>query len=245
MLATGHSRFPAVGEDKDDVLGILLAKDLLRGGVADNGPGTVRELLRPAVLIPESKKLNLLLKEFRLSRNHMAIVVDEYGGVSGLLTIEDTFGKHGVKLKAGSLVVYPSTSIHEVAPVTKGARRWLNLGFMRIQPSELLKIAMPLLLAWFFQKREAMQRASDYAIAAVMLLYMAITRMRGAPIDMECVDTIARYLFYAFIIDFALESLDLLDWKSMDRAMEIGYRNTCERLADGELERLRAIYAKA
>ncbi|MET0807367.1 MAG: transporter associated domain-containing protein, partial [Pseudoxanthomonas sp.] len=57
--------------------------------VADNGPGNVRELLRPAVLIPESKKLNLLLKEFRLSRNHMAIVVDEYGGVAGLVTIED------------------------------------------------------------------------------------------------------------------------------------------------------------
>ena len=89
VVESGHSRFPVHGENKDDILGILLAKDLLRGVVADNGPGTVRELLRPAVLIPESKKLNLLLKEFRLSRNHMALVVDEYGGVAGLVTIED------------------------------------------------------------------------------------------------------------------------------------------------------------
>jgi magnesium and cobalt transporter len=89
VVESGHSRFPVHGENKDEILGILLAKDLLRGVVADNGPGTVRELLRPAVLIPESKKLNVLLKEFRLSRNHMALVVDEYGGVAGLVTIED------------------------------------------------------------------------------------------------------------------------------------------------------------
>ncbi|KFN44989.1 HlyC/CorC family transporter [Arenimonas oryziterrae] len=89
VVETGHSRFPVHGDDKDDILGILLAKDLLRGIVADGGPGQVRELLRPAVLIPESKRLNVLLKEFRLSRNHMAIVVDEHGGVAGLVTIED------------------------------------------------------------------------------------------------------------------------------------------------------------
>ncbi len=89
VVESGHSRFPVHGEDRDEILGILLAKDLLRGVVADNGPGDVHSLLRPAVLIPESKKLNLLLKEFRLSRNHMAIVVDEYGGVAGLVTIED------------------------------------------------------------------------------------------------------------------------------------------------------------
>ena len=89
VVESGHSRFPVHGDNKDEILGILLAKDLLRGVVADNGPGNIRELLRPAVLIPESKKLNLLLKEFRLSRNHMAIVVDEYGGVAGLVTIED------------------------------------------------------------------------------------------------------------------------------------------------------------
>ena len=89
VIETAHSRFPVIDKDRDDVIGILLAKDLLRGVVADNGPGTIRELLRPAVLIPESKKLNVLLREFRQSRNHMAIVIDEYGGVAGLVTIED------------------------------------------------------------------------------------------------------------------------------------------------------------
>ena len=89
VVESGHSRFPVHGEDKDEILGILLAKDLLRGVVADNGPRTVHEVLRPAVLIPESKKLNVLLREFRQSRNHMAIVIDEYGGVAGLVTIED------------------------------------------------------------------------------------------------------------------------------------------------------------
>ena len=89
VVESGHSRFPVHGEDKDEILGILLAKDLLRGVVADGGPATIRELLRPAVLVPDSKRLNVLLKEFRLSRNHMAIVMDEYGGVAGLVTIED------------------------------------------------------------------------------------------------------------------------------------------------------------
>jgi len=89
VVESGHSRFPVHGEDKDEILGILLAKDLLRGVVADNGPRSVHEVLRPAVLIPESKKLNVLLREFRQSRNHMAIVIDEYGGVAGVITIED------------------------------------------------------------------------------------------------------------------------------------------------------------
>ncbi len=89
VVESGHSRFPVHGEDKDEILGILLAKDLLRGVVADNGPGSIRELLRPAVLVPESKRLDILLREFRQSRNHMAIVIDEYGGVAGLVTIED------------------------------------------------------------------------------------------------------------------------------------------------------------
>jgi len=89
VVESGHSRFPVHGGDKDEILGILLAKDLLRGIVADGGPGAIRELLRPAILIPESKRLNVLLKEFRTSRNHMAIVVDEHGGVAGLVTIED------------------------------------------------------------------------------------------------------------------------------------------------------------
>ncbi|NMG64010.1 CBS domain-containing protein [Azoarcus indigens] len=87
VIDTAHSRFPAVGENKDDVIGILLAKDLLRffaGREFD-----LRGMLRPAVFVPESKRLNVLLREFRVSRNHMAIVVDEYGGVAGLVTIED------------------------------------------------------------------------------------------------------------------------------------------------------------
>lgn len=88
-VESGHSRFPVHGEDRDEVLGILLAKDLLRALVDGHHPATVHDLLRPAVLIPESKRLNVLLKEFRLARNHMAIVVDEYGGVAGLITIED------------------------------------------------------------------------------------------------------------------------------------------------------------
>jgi magnesium and cobalt transporter len=89
VVESGHSRFPVHGEDRDEILGILLAKDLLRGIVADNAVQDVRELLRPALLIPDSKRLNVLLREFRASRNHMAIVVDEHGGVAGLITIED------------------------------------------------------------------------------------------------------------------------------------------------------------
>jgi magnesium and cobalt transporter len=90
IVESGHSRFPVIGEDRDEVLGILLAKDLLRYyGSAEAKELTVRKLLRPASVIPESKRLNALLKEFRASHNHMAIVVDEYGGVAGLLTIED------------------------------------------------------------------------------------------------------------------------------------------------------------
>ncbi|MCC8363894.1 CBS domain-containing protein [Lysobacter sp. A6] len=89
VVESGHSRFPVHGEGKDEILGILLAKDLLRVVIAEHPPESVREFLRPAVLIPESKKLNVLLREFRQSRNHMAIVIDEYGGVAGLVTIED------------------------------------------------------------------------------------------------------------------------------------------------------------
>src|SRR5690625_5158863 len=89
VVESGHSRFPVHGEDKDEVLGILLAKDLLRGALPGATPPGLRELLRPAVLIPESKRLDILLREFRQSRNHMAIVIDEYGGVAGLITIED------------------------------------------------------------------------------------------------------------------------------------------------------------
>ncbi|NOT18540.1 MAG: CBS domain-containing protein [Sulfuriferula sp.] len=86
-IEAAHSRFPVFDKNKDDIIGILLAKDLLRYYAESSFH--VREMLRPAVFIPESKRLNVLLKEFRVSRNHMAIVVDEYGGVAGLVTIED------------------------------------------------------------------------------------------------------------------------------------------------------------
>ena len=90
IVESGHSRFPVMGEDRDELLGVLLAKDLLRDfGKGDMTELPIRKLLRPASVIPESKRLNALLKEFRASHNHMAIVVDEYGGVAGLLTIED------------------------------------------------------------------------------------------------------------------------------------------------------------
>ncbi|NBB93367.1 MAG: CBS domain-containing protein [Gammaproteobacteria bacterium] len=88
IIGSGHSRFPVVGEDRDQIKGILLAKDLLRL-VSDGEELALSDLLRSPVIIPESKRLNVLLREFRVSKNHMAIVVDQYGGVSGLITIED------------------------------------------------------------------------------------------------------------------------------------------------------------
>ena len=87
VIETAHSRFPVIDRDRDAVIGILLAKDLLR--YYAEGDADIRGMLRPAVFIPESKRLNVLLKEFRSNRNHIAIVVDEYGGVAGLVTIED------------------------------------------------------------------------------------------------------------------------------------------------------------
>ncbi len=90
VIESAHSRFPVIGENRDEVIGILLAKDLLPFAAKGDGADfNIREVLRPAFFIPESKRLNVLLKEFRSSRNHMALVVDEYGGVAGLVTIED------------------------------------------------------------------------------------------------------------------------------------------------------------
>jgi magnesium and cobalt transporter len=88
VLETKHSRFPVIGENKDDVVGILLAKELLNY-YANPESFDLKDTFRPAVFVPESKRLNVLLRDFRANRNHMAIVVDEYGGVSGLVTIED------------------------------------------------------------------------------------------------------------------------------------------------------------
>ena len=90
IVDRGHSRFPVIGEDRDEVLGILLAKDVLRFFVESPGQQLdIEQTLRPVTFIPESKRLDALLQEFRISRNHIAIVVDEYGGTAGLLTIED------------------------------------------------------------------------------------------------------------------------------------------------------------
>jgi magnesium and cobalt transporter len=89
IAESNHSRFPVIGDDKDEVVGIVLAKDLLKHFIANQVPFDLQTFLRPAAFIPESKRLNTLLTEFREGRNHMAIVVDEYGGVSGLATIED------------------------------------------------------------------------------------------------------------------------------------------------------------
>jgi magnesium and cobalt transporter len=87
VIETAHSRFPVIEDNKNDVIGILLAKDLLRYYAGEDFE--IRDMLRPVVFIPESKRLNILLKEFRSNRNHIAIVVDEYGGVAGMVTIED------------------------------------------------------------------------------------------------------------------------------------------------------------
>lgn len=89
VVESGHSRFPVIGEDRDQVVGVLLAKDLLRLNQEGEESFEIREYMRPAVFVPESKRLNVLLKEFRHRRNHIAMVVDEYGGVAGLVTIED------------------------------------------------------------------------------------------------------------------------------------------------------------
>ena len=90
IIQSAHSRYPVVGENPDDILGILLAKDLLPQILDPKNAGfDVRELMRPTLFVPESKRLNVLLREFRQNRNHMAIVIDEYGGVAGLITIED------------------------------------------------------------------------------------------------------------------------------------------------------------
>ncbi len=89
ITESGHSRFPVIDDDKDDIVGILLAKDLLQIPVDNSEHFEINDYIRPASFVPESKRLNVLLKEFRQNRSHLAMIVDEYGGVSGLVTIED------------------------------------------------------------------------------------------------------------------------------------------------------------
>jgi len=107
VIETAHSRFPVIDKDRDDVIGILLAKDLLRHYAESDSD--IRGMLRPAVFIPESKRLNVLLKEFRSNRNHIAIVVDEYGGVSGLITIEDVMNSEVLAWPVQRLDVSPTS----------------------------------------------------------------------------------------------------------------------------------------
>ena len=126
IVESGHSRFPVIGDDRDEIVGILLAKDLLRSFVDDpNVKFKLRDHLRPAVFVPESKRLNILLKEFRASHNHMAIVVDEYGGVCGLATIEDVIeqitgeidDEHDIEDEAN--IVRESDTVFTVLAVTR------------------------------------------------------------------------------------------------------------------------------
>jgi len=129
IVKSGHSRFPVIGEDRDEVEGILLAKDVLSYFLSDSDqPFDLAPFLRPPTFIPESKRLNTLLKEFRVSRNHIAIVVDEYGGTAGLLTIEDVLeeivgeidDEHDVEIAGvkpqpnGSYIVDGSVTIRDV-----------------------------------------------------------------------------------------------------------------------------------
>jgi len=110
VISSQHSRFPVVGESSDDIKGILLAKEMLPLLLSGNDSFDLKSLLRPATIIPESKRLNILLQEFREQRYHMAIVVDEYGGVSGLLTIEDILEEIVGEIE-------DETDEHEEAPI--------------------------------------------------------------------------------------------------------------------------------
>jgi magnesium and cobalt transporter len=128
IVEAGHSRFPVIGEDRDEIVGVLLAKDVLRHFVeTPEQPFEVTRFMRQAIVIPESKRLNTLLKEFRLNRNHIAIVVDEYGTTSGLLTIEDVLeeivGEIGDEFDA-----------HEAEPIQKqDGGRFQVLALTRIE----------------------------------------------------------------------------------------------------------------
>lgn len=120
VISSQHSRFPVVGESSDDIKGILLAKEMLPLLLSGNDSFDLKSLLRPATIIPESKRLNILLQEFREQRYHMAIVVDEYGGVSGLLTIEDILEEIVGEIE-------DETDEHEEAPIVPTASGSFNV----------------------------------------------------------------------------------------------------------------------
>lgn len=120
---TKHSRFPVIGENRDEVLGILLAKELLTF-VENPDNVNVQKVMRPAVFIPESKRLNILLREFRLKHNHMAIVVDEYGAVSGLVTIEDVLEQIVGEIEDESDIEEDDTHIHKLGDNRFTVKAW-------------------------------------------------------------------------------------------------------------------------
>jgi magnesium and cobalt transporter len=126
VVESGHSRFPVIGEDRDEVVGILLAKDVLKFFVESPGDAlNLAGMLRPTTFIPESKRLDTLLQEFRSGRNHMAIVVDEYGGTSGLLTIEDVLEEIVGEID-------DEHDPHEMAQIEQQAGHWNVMALTRI-----------------------------------------------------------------------------------------------------------------
>lgn len=116
VIESTHSRFPVIGESRDEVLGILLAKDLLQHPQQATPTKNIHSIVRPAVFVPESKRLNILLHEFRINRYHMAIVVDEYGGVSGLVTIEDVLEQIVGNIEDETDIAADKANIIEVEP---------------------------------------------------------------------------------------------------------------------------------
>ena len=114
IVTAGHSRYPVIGDGIDDVIGILLAKDLLPLIQREGEAPPIRDLMRPVIAVPESKRLNVLLREFRQNRNHMAIVIDEYGGIAGLITIEDVLEEIVGEIE-------DETDIEEEQPIRKSA----------------------------------------------------------------------------------------------------------------------------
>ena len=114
IIASAHSRYPVIGDSPDEILGILLAKDLLPQILApDNDAFKVTDMLRTTMVVPESKRLNILLREFREKHNHMAIVIDEYGGVAGLVTIEDVLEEIVGEIEDETCLLYTSDAADE------------------------------------------------------------------------------------------------------------------------------------
>ena len=129
VISTAHSRFPAIEGDRDHMVGVLLAKDLLRYYAEDDFD--VRDMLRPAIFIPESKRLNVLLRDFRANRNHIAMVVDEYGGIAGLITIEDVLEQIVGDIEDEYDFDEAEDNILSIAPSAEG-KRWRVKGLTEI-----------------------------------------------------------------------------------------------------------------